>query len=283
MRKKKTAPLVSVILPMYNAEATIKECMDSIINQTYKNLEIIVIDDGSTDKSVDIVKSYVDARIRIYQYTHDYIRNVNRGFSLCKGEYIARMDADDRMMPTRIAKQVAVFEKYPEVSVCSCTMKVLGKKAPKKFGHDGIISHLEIALLRGNFILHPSIMMRRKVLDLGVKYKKSYIYAEDYKLWVELALKDVVFYNIPEPLVEYRLSVNQVSYIYNEQQAMTAWQIRQELLETLIKRQSLPIQKKIKRLYRTMLEMNQEGLIPPRDFYLLFARIFQCMVEYGEL
>ena len=283
MRKKKSTPLVSIVLPMYNAENTIIECLDSITGQTYRNFEIIVIDDGSTDNSVAIVNAYKDNRIKLHQYKHDYIGNLNRAFSHCTGKYIARMDADDKMLPTRIAKQVAVLETHPEVSVCCSTMKVLGRKAPKRFGYDGIIPNLKITLLRGNFISHPSIMMRREVLDLGVRYKKSYIYAEDYKLWVELALKDVVFYNIPEPLLEYRLSENQVSHIYNEQQTMTAWLIRQELLETLIKNISSPVQKKIKKFYRTMLEMNQDGLISPREFYILFTWVFQSLTEKGEL
>ena len=283
MRQKKSTPLVSIVLPMYNAENTIIECLDSITGQTYRNFEIIVIDDGSTDNSAAIVKTYKDNRIKLYQYKHDYIGNLNRAFSHCAGKYIARMDADDKMLPTRIAKQVAILETHPEVSVCCSTMKVLGKKAPRRSGYDGIILNLKITLLRGNFISHPSIMMRREVLDLGIRYKKSYIYAEDYKMWVELALKDVVFYNIPEPLLEYRLSENQVSHIYNEQQTMTAWLIRQELLETLIKKTSLPIQRKLKKFYRTMLEMNQDGLIPPSEFYFLFTCIFQHLTGNEEL
>ena len=283
MINRENTPLVSIILPMFNAESTITECLDSIVGQTYRNFEIIVIDDGSTDNSADIVKNYNDSRIKLYRYKHDYIGNLNRAFSHCSGKYLARMDADDKMLPTRLEKQVAVLENNPDVSICCSMMKILGKESPNNFGHNGIYTYLKVALLRGNFLLHPTIMMRRELLDLGIKYKKSYIYAEDYKLWTELALMDVTFYNIPEPLVEYRLSDNQVSHIYHEQQVMTAWLIRQELLETLIKCTSLPLQKKIKKLYHIMLEMNQEGLVPPKDLYSLFASIFLNLAKKGEL
>ncbi len=281
MKNAKEFPLVSIILPMYNAEITIVECIDSILRQTYKNFEIIVIDDGSTDNSVSIVKAYKDERIKLYHYKHDYIGNLNKAFSLCSGRYIARMDADDKMLPTRIEKQLNILENNPNVSVCCSSMKIMGKNTVNNFMYNGIIPNLKIELLQGNFLLHPTIMMRKEVLSLGIKYRKNYIYAEDYKLWTELALKDVVFYNIAEPLVEYRLSNKQVSYIYREQQKMTAWLIRQDLLESLINNTSTPTQ--IKKLYRIMLDINKDGLISPLDFYQLFFCIFLALTEKQRL
>lgn len=272
-------PLVSIILPMYNAAKTVTDSLDSIIQQTYTNWELIVIDDGSTDNSVEIVKKYKDKRIRTYRYKHNYIRNLNRAFLHCNGKYIARMDADDRMCRTRIEKQVTVLEQHTNVSVCCSAMKNFGEKKTVKYGFEGIIPNLKVIFLCGNVLAHPTIMLRKSILQMGFKYKKAYIYAEDYKLWVDMALKDITFYNIPEALVEYRVSENQVSRIYSEQQIMTAWLIRQELLEALIKQCPLPLRKKIRKLYCILLNMNQEGLISPRVFYDVFANIFQLLAE----
>lgn len=275
MDQKTSRPLVSVILPMYNAEKTIAECMDSIIRQTYTNIEIIVIDDGSTDNSVEIVKKYVDKRIKIYRYRHNYIANLNRGFLRCNGKYIARMDADDRMCPMRISAQVDVLEKHTNVSVCCSVMKKYGCTDDVKYGYNGVIPNLKILLLRGNFLAHPTMMFRKSILQKEFKYKKAYIYAEDYKLWVDMALKDIVFYNIPEALVEYRRSKNQVSYLYNDQQRMTAWLIRQELLETLIKQCPIPMRSKLQKLYTILLNLNHENVVSPKEFYNIFFNIFQ--------
>ena len=90
------------------------ECIDSILQQTYLNFEIIALDDGSTDRSVEVLNSYTDERIKLYRCRHNYIRNLNRGLSLCKGKYIARMDADDKMCNRRIEKQVEILEKYEQ-------------------------------------------------------------------------------------------------------------------------------------------------------------------------
>lgn len=284
MSKHKSKPLVSIVLPMYNAEKTIAECLDSIIGQTYTNIEIIVIDDGSTDNSVEVVNQYMDKRIKIYRYKHNYIANLNRGFLRCNGKYIARMDSDDRMCPTRIEKQVDVLENHPNVSVCCSVMKKYGCTEDVKYGWDGVIPYLKIRLLRGNCLAHPTMMFRKTVIQEGFRYKKAYIYAEDYKLWVDMALKDVVFYNIPEALVEYRKSKSQVSYLYNEQQRMNAWLIRQELLETLIKQCPEPLRHKLRKVYTGLQELNHEGVVSPRGYCDIFFNIFlQIAARNNEL
>jgi len=272
-------PLVSILLPIHNAENTLSECIDSILQQTYLNFEIIALDDGSTDRSVEVLNSYTDERIKLYRCRHNYIRNLNRGLSLCNGKYIARMDADDKMCNRRIEKQVEILEKYEQVDVCCSVMKSLGVKEEIKYGFNGILPNLKVLLLRGNFLSHPTMMFRKSLFLRGFRYKKDYIYAEDYKLWVDLALEDIVFYNIPEALIEYRTSTNQVSFVHNKQQTRTAWIIREELLEKLIRNSSQPLRCKLNKLYPSMLALNQEGLISPKEFYDLFANIFQRQAE----
>ena len=202
----------------------------------------------------------------------------------CNGKYIARMDSDDRMCPTRIEKQVDVLENHPNVSVCCSVMKKYGCTEDVKYGWDGVIPYLKIRLLRGNCLAHPTMMFRKTVIQEGFRYKKAYIYAEDYKLWADMALKDVVFYNIPEALVEYRKSKSQVSYLYNEQQRMNAWLIRQELLETLIKQCPEPLRHKLRKVYTGLLELNHEGVVSPKGYYDIFFNIFlQIAARNNEL
>lgn len=123
---KHTKPLVSILLPMYNAESYIRDCIKSILSQTYENLEILVMDDGSEDNSVPIVTDFNDKRLKIIKCKHNYIETLNYGLKLCKGKYIARMDADDIMFGNRIEEQVSIMEKDETISFCSSQMLVIG-------------------------------------------------------------------------------------------------------------------------------------------------------------
>lgn len=114
--------LVSVILPAYNAERFLKESIDSILAQTYRNFELIVLNDGSTDRTEEIVLSYSDPRIRYVKNEQNLklIKTLNKGIDLAKGEYIARMDADDVSLPTRFEEEVYKFEEDPTLGIVSC-------------------------------------------------------------------------------------------------------------------------------------------------------------------
>ena len=114
--------LVSVILPAYNAERFLKESIDSILAQTYRNFELIVLNDGRTDRTEEIVLSYSDPRIRYVKNEQNLklIKTLNKGIDLAKGEYIARMDADDVSVPTRFEEEVYKFEEDPTLGIVSC-------------------------------------------------------------------------------------------------------------------------------------------------------------------
>lgn len=116
---EKQTPKISVIMPAYNAEQYISEAIESILNQTYSNFEFIIIDDGSTDRTVEMVQSYSDPRIRFVQNEHNLgvAATLNRGLKLATGEYIARMDADDIALRERFGKQVSFLDMHPEIAV----------------------------------------------------------------------------------------------------------------------------------------------------------------------
>src|SRR5690554_3918162 len=131
---KMNNPLVTVFIPVYNCENFIDECLKSILNQTYKNIEVLLVDDGSTDNSVEKIKKYSDPRIRLIQNERNmgipYTRNV--GLKEAKGKYIAIMDSDDISMPIRIEKQVAYLEQHPEIDAVSSFYIKFDEKSNKK-------------------------------------------------------------------------------------------------------------------------------------------------------
>lgn len=109
-----TMPKVSVCIPMYNSELYLRESIDSVLSQTFDDFELLIIDDGSTDSSCQIVESYSDPRIRLLHNCHDFIDTSNMLIDNAHGEYIARMDSDDRMLPNRLRMQVEIMDAHPK-------------------------------------------------------------------------------------------------------------------------------------------------------------------------
>lgn len=213
-----TPPKITVLLPVYNCEFYIQRAVESILNQTFADFEFLIIDDASTDATVAILKKFDDSRIQLIQKPVNlgYTNSLNYGLQIAKGEYIARMDADDISYPERFAQQVAYLETHPEVVVCGTTYKIVGnnKQITLPEQHEVI----KIGLLWGNCILHPSVMMRKKVLaDFSIQYDTSKEPAEDYALWVRL-LSYGNFHNLQAVLMEYRVYANQVSRKRAEEQ-----------------------------------------------------------------
>lgn len=208
-------PLVSVILPVYNAECTVLETIQSIIDQTYKNWELIIINDGSTDNSVNIIKSFHDDRIKYFanEGNKKLIYTLNRGLNLASGKYIARMDADDICKRERFEKQVNYLENHPKVIVCGTQIEYFGNKSSnfRKLIFPLKDRELKDMLALSTCFAHPSVMIRRSVLeDSGIAYNYDFINAEDYCLWIDLS-RYGKFANLNERLLMYRISDTQVS------------------------------------------------------------------------
>lgn len=231
------APLVSVVMPVYNAEKFIGDAIKSVLAQTYSKLELIIVDDGSLDHTCSIIQSFQDARIRLFKMPHDYISSLNYGLEQAQGKYIARMDADDIMNPDRIRIQTALMERRSDVSICGSWMLLFGAQennvqlfATKA----GYIPDVCVQLLHGNFICHPTILMRREFMkEKQIKYRR-YHYAEDMKMWFEAAQHGAVFYIEPQPLLYYRSSESQVSVQKTNEQQATTRLIQQEIADYLI-------------------------------------------------
>src|SRR5579859_558580 len=198
MQTKRTQkqPLVSVIMPVYNAAGFLAAAIDSILKQTYENLELIIVDDASTDKSWKIIQKYTKRypkKIHSHQTTKQTNAAgngaMNYGFQFAKGEFIARMDADDIAHPKRIAKQVAYLLAHPDTIVLGTQAKVIDKKG-KVIGQKIMpTSHNDIYRQYGIFhpMIHPSVMINRKLLpkQKGV-YSMKFNVNDDYYTFFKL-------------------------------------------------------------------------------------------------
>lgn len=220
-------PRVSVILPAYNAERFIGEAIDSILAQTYRDFELIIISDGSTDLTPDIIRQYAkkDKRIRFFnnRKNRGLIYVLNMGLRKVRGEYIARMDADDISLPTRFEKQVAYLDANPDVGVLGTLIQgfgllnQLGLQRPQVELSDFITD---------NYVAHPSVMIRRSVMrKYGFKYNPDYKHVEDYELWLRM-VQVTKIQNIMEVLLRYRVSYDNISNVHRSEQKIKTQQLK---------------------------------------------------------
>ena len=216
-------PRVSVLMPVYNGERYLREAVESILNQTYTDLEFIVIDDGSTDSSAAILESYTDPRIRVV-HNHTNLRLVatlNKGLDLAQGELVARMDCDDVSLPERLERQLAFMEAHPEVGVLGTACQHIddsgrpGVTWPNPAQHSLIRWHLCFACS----MIHPTVMMRKHTIQELGGYGSEAIHgrekygAEDYDLW-RRASRVTQLANLPEVLLYLRKHESNVTRIY---------------------------------------------------------------------
>jgi glycosyltransferase involved in cell wall biosynthesis len=226
-------PLITVLIPTYNCEQYIQEAVQSILDQTYTNFECIIIDDCSTDGTIDIIKRFDDPRINliIKPKNSGYTNSLNSGLTIAKGKYIARMDGDDVSLPNRFEKQIEVLEQDEDLVVCGSIFRIIDTEtiifAPEY--HEDIT----IGLLKDSCIGHPTAMIKKSVLvDNNINYNIDFEPAEDYDLWVRLS-KIGKLHNLQEVLFMYRLHDNQVSITKKEIQRKSASLSRFNMLSQL--------------------------------------------------
>lgn len=219
-------------MPVYNAAKYLNETINSILNQTYNDFEFLIIDDGSTDNSLEILYSYNDPRIKILKNEKNigYVKTLNKLIDLSKGEYIARQDNDDLSLPDRIEKQVLFLNINKDVGVCGTNAFIFGKKrkmTQMPIANDEIKAYMII----NNPMVHPTIMYRKsifEVLNIG-KYNEDLCPAEDYAMWFEISKKTKLA-NLPQPLLKYRWHENNTSQLKKNIQIEKVDQIRKEIL-----------------------------------------------------
>jgi len=269
--------LVSIVMPVYNASATVSSAIKSILDQKFTNWELFALDDGSTDNSTEIISSFNDPRIRLIMCEHNFIATLNRGFAEATGKYIARMDADDLMVPERLMIQVAIMEKRKDIDVCSSWMEAFGEDlANRVIGHlYGEINEPIFKLLEENYIFHPTVIIRRSFWERHKLQYRNYALAEDYKLWFEMAKLNARFYIEAQPLLYYRISKEQVSKSHHLEQKKTSEEIRWEIIEYLINH--IKDKDQIFQLYTLERNLVEKKILPSeiaiQQFHLIIDKI----------
>ena len=206
---------ITVLMPVYNAEKYLREAIESILNQTFQNFEFLIINDGSTDKSLEIIKEYKDNRIKIINNEKNLgiVKTLNKSIELASGKYIARIDADDLSLPERFEKQVEFLEKNPDVvlvgtafNIIDGNNKIIQKKNPPT-------SHQEIkkSLIRVNPFCHSSIMFRKEICQQIGSYDENWQDVEDYELYFRIA-KRFKMANLDQILVSWRVSPSSICF-----------------------------------------------------------------------
>lgn len=234
-----TKPRVSVIMPAYNAERFIGEAINSILNQTYRDFELIIISDGSTDLTPSIIKQYAkqDKRIRFFNNRRNrgLVYVLNMGLRKARGEYIARMDADDISRTTRFEKQVAYLDTNPDVGVLGTVIEAFG--IYRAYGIQKPV--VELAdFVDNNYVAHPTVMMRGSIVrKYKFRYDPAYKHVEDYELWMRM-IRVTKIHNIMEVLLMYRVTGDNVSIQHNSEQKMRASQL-QEMARQMLREQSV--------------------------------------------
>lgn len=210
-----TNPLVTVLMPVYNAEKYLSEAIDSILAQTYKNIEFLIINDGSTDKSESVILDYQSRNSKIVYVKNEtnmkLIATLNKGVKMANGKYIVRMDADDISKPFRIEKQVEYMESHPRVGVCGSFFTVFGEGIDNPYIIKRPLGNINIkaSMLFTNAIGHPNVIIRRSVLiDNDIFYDKRFYRIEDWGLWTQL-MPCCDFGNLPYSVLEYRRTPTQ--------------------------------------------------------------------------
>lgn len=218
---------------VYNTEKYLEEAIQSILDQSYINFEFLIFDDGSTDKSADIIKKFknTDSRIRAFfsETNHGYVEHLNRGLDMANGVYIARMDSDDISLPNRFEEQLKYLKANPDVQVVGSLATIIdqeGKELNKELRH----IHPETLWWQSFFtnpLSHPTVMIRKSIFVESGYYDPEKIPSEDYDLWTRILAKGKIA-NIPYFLLKYRSHDASISHMNKNVQ----WQ---NSIQTLIR------------------------------------------------
>jgi glycosyltransferase involved in cell wall biosynthesis len=233
-------PRVSVVLPVYNAAHTLDAAIDSLLSQTEQSLQLVIVDDGSTDRSATLIRKWAAKDERVYPVFAKHkgiVAALNTGLSKATAPYIARMDADDISMPQRLQKQADFLDANPDFGLVSCLVKHLGNKETQTgYAHyvswvNSLTTNKEIT--RNRFIesplAHPSVMFRKQLIHKFGEYRNG-VFPEDYELWLRWLEQGVRMGKIPEPLLKWRDHPDRLSRIHHRYSTDAFYQLKARYL-----------------------------------------------------
>lgn len=237
------SPIISVCMPMHNASRYLRECIDSVLAQTFTDFEFLIADDGSTDNSVEIVESYSDPRIRLIKRTNNYIATLNCLLNEAKGEYIARMDADDIMRADRLQVEYDyLFNHATTMAVCSQAITIDTYSNPiNRIGSGTDIIRITPQMMcEANHVCNPTSMLRSAIVKRGgLLYESGYRFAEDYRLWCRIVSDYGPIDCLPQQLLYYRISDTQITSQHYDEMMLKTEQIKSNLITELVNRVNL--------------------------------------------
>jgi glycosyltransferase involved in cell wall biosynthesis len=215
MQTLESFPLITVLMPVYNGERFVLDAVASILAQTFEDFELLVIDDGSTDKTRNLLETISDPRVHVLANPTNLglIATLNRGLELARGRYLARMDADDLAAPERLARQIDYLERHPHVHVLGCMAELIdehGRRCSSLAGYPTEPAAIRDFLFQECCLIHPSVVFRTDTVREAGGYSASARHAEDYELWLRLSDNHALA-NLPDKLISYRIHPGQVS------------------------------------------------------------------------
>ncbi|MCL4481035.1 MAG: glycosyltransferase [Bacteroidetes bacterium] len=227
-------PSVSVVMPVYNGGRYLVEAIQSLLHQTFLDFEFIIVDDGSTDQTVETINSFRDKRIVLLKNAVNLGNYPSRniGMEMARGRYLCVMDADDVAMPARLERQYKYMEQNPETGICGSFIQNIPSGICPRFVTDENL--LKVAFLSNNYCSHPSLIIRKEFLNrYQLRYKEDYVYSADFDLCAR-GFRHFKVQNIPEVLLQYRRHAEQISTAKFTEQQMYADAIRiKQLIENL--------------------------------------------------
>jgi glycosyltransferase involved in cell wall biosynthesis len=222
------SPIVTVLLPVYNSERFLREAVESILAQTLESFELLIVDDGSTDGTEAICRSFSDPRVRVLRYEKNagVIFALNAGIDLITTKYVARMDADDVSLPDRLARQVAFLESRPDIAACGCWLVELVDGRLRDVMRRPNGAYLRQTAWRPVPMYTPCL--KTEVLR-ELRYRPEFVHAEDYDLQLRLCRGHRVD-NVPAVLYRYRIHQASDTHTYRLQQRAKSWRAFREHL-----------------------------------------------------
>lgn len=222
-------------MPVYNNEKYLRPAIESILNQSFCDFEFLIINDGSTDSTKSIIKSYNDPRIKYEENKENLgiVETLNKGLKLSKGKYIVRMDGDDISLPERLSSQYNYMEQNPEIGVSGGRVEIIGNMTSYSTKPNNSPEEIKANLIFNTPFSHPSVIIRKNVLSANnLFYDENFPHAEDFELWTRVS-KYSKLGNLNKKILKYRMHNKSICNTHSETQRQTAQKIRISLLKEL--------------------------------------------------
>jgi hypothetical protein len=275
-RVARTDPQVTVLMSVYNGEKYLREAIDSVLNQTFDSFELLIIDDASTDGTAEILRSLSDSRIRITRNKKNIgaYKSANRGLKLARGKYVARLDADDIAMPTRIERQAQYLDEHLEVGLVVSRVNVINERGEIINISESLSSEAYYyILLFYNDIFHSSAMFKVSMVSELGGYDEGFTRASDYDLWSRIRTVSRIDC-ISEPLTTWRDSAINMSTVFKREQDDAAYRIFAKNIEGLM---GVPIEVERIRCFHD--EGSERCFTVSYDAFLELERIQQQLLD----